>query len=180
MLLPGFGKLLNSATATASKGSRRVPPFVSNHHNQHRPAPSLNASSAQFLFQVATLLATFNHGQVPRRGLLCGAEGRRVKCLTQACRFPCGQIIKSNPRRGRGSGRRGGGARKEILGTKAAVPTPAQKARRAPVVATTPAAPQVAEKIIVSNLPVDVNEQQIRVSASILTCLTGSLTFSLH
>ncbi|PPR02007.1 hypothetical protein CVT24_011130 [Panaeolus cyanescens] len=65
------------------------------------------------------------------------------------------EIIKSKPRNHRRGSTRRTSARAQVLGKP--VPTPAQKARVA-------AAPTEAksEKIIVSNLPADVNESQIR------------------
>ncbi|KAF9051840.1 hypothetical protein BJ165DRAFT_1524744 [Panaeolus papilionaceus] len=65
------------------------------------------------------------------------------------------EIIKSKPRNPRRGSTRRTSARAQVLGK--AQPTPAQKARVS-------AAPTEAksEKIIVSNLPADVNESQIR------------------
>jgi len=75
-------------------------------------------------------------------------------------------IIKSKPRatRGRGGPRRSSTARQQILG-KTATKSPVNRARRVsapgatlPAVATSPPA----DKIIVSNLPMDVNEAQVK------------------
>jgi hypothetical protein len=87
------------------------------------------------------------------------------------------QIISSRPK-GRGI-RRGGGrrssARAQVLGTAA---TPAGRARAAAVAPTTvatatarPAAATnaIAEKIMVSNLPQDVNEAQIKLFSNLTT-----------
>jgi len=74
-------------------------------------------------------------------------------------------IIKSKPRGGAGGkrGRRGGGARQQILGSTPAAAAPANKARKAAAAPTSTVTPQhVADKIIVSNLPIDVNEAQIK------------------
>ncbi|KAH9042513.1 hypothetical protein EDB85DRAFT_1915421 [Lactarius pseudohatsudake] len=61
----------------------------------------------------------------------------------------------------RGAGRRGNTARAQVLGT-AGTP-PAAKARLANTTkGTTAASPQPVEKIVVSNLPLDVNEAQVK------------------
>ncbi|TDL18723.1 hypothetical protein BD410DRAFT_728093 [Rickenella mellea] len=70
---------------------------------------------------------------------------------------------KRTTRRGKPRGVRRGGARQQILGNTPKSADPAQRTRRAapaaaPAVATTP----FSEKIIVSNLPADVNEAQVR------------------
>ena len=63
----------------------------------------------------------------------------------------------------RGAGRRGNTARAQVLG--AAVPSPVTKARLANTTkgTATTASPQPVEKIVVSNLPQDVNEAQVKV-----------------
>jgi THO complex subunit 4 len=68
------------------------------------------------------------------------------------------EIIAAKPRTGRRPSHRGA-ARAQVLGKPA--PSPAQKARitTAP---TAPASDSKADKIIVSNLPPDVNEAQIK------------------
>ena len=70
------------------------------------------------------------------------------------------QIISSKPRKGRrGAGRRSS-ARVQVLGKPAVAPV--QRARAAATLAdATPA--QKSDKIIVSNLPGDVNEAQVKV-----------------
>jgi THO complex subunit 4 len=73
------------------------------------------------------------------------------------------QIISSKPKAGRrGAGRRSS-ARAQVLGKP--VVTPAQRARAAATPATdaAKAVAQGSEKIIVSNLPGDVNEAQVKV-----------------
>ncbi|KAJ3773517.1 hypothetical protein FB446DRAFT_732459 [Lentinula raphanica] len=74
-------------------------------------------------------------------------------------------IIKSQPRNHRRHG--GRNARAQVLGTTAATVTPAarQRIKAGKVAPAQPAAtqqPTPADKIIVSNLPQDVNEQQVR------------------
>jgi len=76
-------------------------------------------------------------------------------------------IISSKPRARRGSGRRGGGAaRAQVLGS--AGVSPATRARIAASAsapakpAASPSTTQPSDKIIVSNLPMDVNETQIK------------------
>ncbi len=76
------------------------------------------------------------------------------------------KIISSKPKGARrGTGRRGGGAaRTQVLGKP--VVTPVQRARAAATTVDAPKAiAQGSEKIIVSNLPADVNEAQIKVCA---------------
>ena len=73
------------------------------------------------------------------------------------------QIISSRPKGRRGAGRRSS-ARAQVLGKPAV--TPVQRARATaatPATDTAKAVVQLSEKIIVSNLPDDVNEAQIRV-----------------
>lgn len=73
------------------------------------------------------------------------------------------QIIATRPKGARRPGARRGAAKTQVLGTSNSPVTRARAAPTAPankVIAT----PQTSEKIIVSNLPVDVNEVQIRVS----------------
>ncbi|KAF8802260.1 hypothetical protein BYT27DRAFT_7112977 [Phlegmacium glaucopus] len=71
------------------------------------------------------------------------------------------EIISSKPKGRRGAGRRSS-ARAQVLG-KAAV-TPVQRARAVatPATDTAKAVTQGSEKIIVSNLPGDVNEAQVK------------------
>ncbi|KAF9788635.1 hypothetical protein BJ322DRAFT_1099100 [Thelephora terrestris] len=73
-------------------------------------------------------------------------------------------IITSRPKPGRRAGSRRGVARAEVLGKKD--PAPSVRARYTTttpgVGKTTPATAQGGEKIIVSNLPTDVNEAQIK------------------
>lgn len=76
------------------------------------------------------------------------------------------QIISSKPKAHRRGANRRAGPREQVLGKP--VPSPATRARAAATVATAAAAkavPQASEKIIVSNLPADVNEAQIKVSS---------------
>ncbi|KAL0959671.1 hypothetical protein HGRIS_011370 [Hohenbuehelia grisea] len=76
-------------------------------------------------------------------------------------------IIATRPRNGRrGSSRRGAGGRAQILGTNAPA-SPAERARAGPKTpkAAAPAAASTTnavEKIMVSNLPQDVNEAQVK------------------
>ncbi|KDQ58399.1 hypothetical protein JAAARDRAFT_206331 [Jaapia argillacea MUCL 33604] len=78
------------------------------------------------------------------------------------------EIIAARPRGiRRGVGRRGGGARTQVLGTGGV--SPAARARynggvvpAANVAPRAPAPEQPADKIIVSNLPLDVNELQVK------------------
>ena len=83
---------------------------------------------------------------------------RKAHCLTN---FQ--QIISSKPRGvRRGSARRS--ARAQVLGTTAV--SPVQRTRAANIAASRTAkaaVPTTSTKIIVSNLPVDVNESQIKV-----------------
>lgn len=72
------------------------------------------------------------------------------------------EVIAERPKTGRRTSRRGG-ARAQVLGN--AGPAPAARARAAasqqqPKAAAGPA--QTADKILVSNLPLDVNEQQVK------------------
>ena len=83
---------------------------------------------------------------------------RKAHCLTN---FQ--QIISSKPRTRRGAGRRTS-ARAQVLGSTAV--SPVQRARAANIAASRTAkaaVPTTSTKIIVSNLPVDVNESQIKV-----------------
>lgn len=92
----------------------------------------------------------------------------RRRSISKGHFFHFRQIISARPKtRGirRGAGSRRGSARQQVLGTAA---TPAGRARAAavaPVAAVKPAPTTnaVAEKIMVSNLPQDVNEAQIKV-----------------
>ena len=61
----------------------------------------------------------------------------------------------------RGSTRRGNNARAQVLGT--AGTSPAAKVRVANAAKPASATPQPVEKIVVSNLPPDVNEAQVKV-----------------
>lgn len=80
------------------------------------------------------------------------------------------QIIAARPRAGRRTSSRRGGAKSQVLG---ASNSPATRARAAPAAPAAKVAvtSQASEKIIVSNLPPDVNEAQIRVC-----CLRFSLS----
>jgi hypothetical protein len=70
-------------------------------------------------------------------------------------------MIASQPKTGRRTSNvRKGAAKAQVLGKP--TPSPAQKARAAAVAGATSATP-TAEKIVVSNLPQDVNEAQIKV-----------------
>jgi len=87
--------------------------------------------------------------------------------MVQSLDMALDDIISTKPKRrqGRSVGRRGS-ARAQVLGT-APVVSPAARARarvRGRAVAAPPATPQTtpADKIIVSNLPQDVNETQIK------------------
>ena len=77
------------------------------------------------------------------------------------------QIIASRPKGARRGSSRRNTARTQVLGT--AVTSPSTRARQAVAAAAVVAkasttAPQPADKIIVSNLPQDVNETQIKVA----------------
>lgn len=77
------------------------------------------------------------------------------------------QIIATHPKGGRRGGGRRQSAKAQVLGSPAN--SPATRARAAPAAngaRTAATAAQPADKIIVSNLPVDVNEVQIRVGIS--------------
>lgn len=74
------------------------------------------------------------------------------------------KIVTKNNTRRRGSGPRRGSARSQVLGKGPASPIArARSANSSPAPNATSG--QSARKIIVSNLPVDVNEAQIKVSA---------------
>ncbi|KAF9009974.1 hypothetical protein BDQ17DRAFT_1421267 [Cyathus striatus] len=80
-------------------------------------------------------------------------------------------IIASKPRNPRRGSTRRGTARAQVLGNTGA--TPAQRARAAaPVAAKTGAQAAPADKIIVSGLPPDVNEPQVR---ELFTSTVGAL-----
>jgi len=70
-------------------------------------------------------------------------------------------IISSKPRARRGAGRRSS-ARTQVLGKPVATPAQRARAAAAPATDTTKAVTQGSEKIIVSNLPGDVNEAQVK------------------
>ncbi|KAH7928590.1 hypothetical protein BV22DRAFT_1004467 [Leucogyrophana mollusca] len=72
------------------------------------------------------------------------------------------EVIATRPRGIRRGGARRGSAKSQVLGNAGA--SPAARAQVASTVATkaTAATPQPADKIIVSNLPQDVNEVQIK------------------
>ena len=75
------------------------------------------------------------------------------------------QIIASNPResrRRRGASRRGA-ARAQVLGNPVVTPVQRVRAAATPATDTAKAVTQGSEKIIVSNLPGDVNEAQVKV-----------------
>lgn len=80
------------------------------------------------------------------------------------------KIIASRPRPARKISSRRGAGRAEVLGKKET--TPSARARYTTttpgVGKTTPAPGQATEKIIVSNLPTDVNEAQIKVRSCLL------------
>lgn len=121
------------------------------------PPPPLITSFPPF-FQLTTYFINYN-GQVARRGsqLLLPR-----KWTTSDRKFL--QIISSKPKTGRrGSGRRAAGtARAQVLGKPVATPVQRARAAVAPVEAPKAVA-QGSEKIVVSNLPGDVNEAQIKV-----------------
>jgi len=74
------------------------------------------------------------------------------------------EIIKTS-KTGRGKARsvRRGGPRQQVLGTQALGANPVQRARRtATATPAAPTTPHISEKIIVSNLPMDVNEAQVK------------------
>lgn len=79
------------------------------------------------------------------------------------------QIIATRPKGIRRTSSRRGGAKGQVLGNRSTAP--ATRARAAPasngakVVSAVATAPQPADKIMVSNLPPDVNEAQVKVSA---------------
>ncbi|KAF9500752.1 hypothetical protein BDN71DRAFT_1043400 [Pleurotus eryngii] len=72
------------------------------------------------------------------------------------------EIISTRPRNARRGSRRGSSGRAQILGTSGV--SPSTRARAAPVtkVAAVATQPQVSDRIMVSNLPQDVNEAQIK------------------
>ncbi|KAI0090444.1 hypothetical protein BDY19DRAFT_940204 [Irpex rosettiformis] len=70
------------------------------------------------------------------------------------------EIIATRPRAGRRTSNRRGAAKSQVLGTSNSPATRARVAPAAPAKAAVTAQPS--EKIIVSNLPPDVNESQIR------------------
>lgn len=78
------------------------------------------------------------------------------------------QIIATRPKGIRRTSSRRGGAKGQLLGNQSVAP--ATRARAAPasngakVVSAAATAPQPTDKIIVSNLPPDVNEAQVKVS----------------
>ncbi|KAF8527619.1 hypothetical protein BU17DRAFT_81861 [Hysterangium stoloniferum] len=72
------------------------------------------------------------------------------------------EVISSRRTGGRRGGRRGGGVKASLVGASA---PGGPRTRVSPLAVTTPQVaitPQVSDKIIVSNLPFDVNESQIR------------------
>ena len=104
----------------------------------------------------------YSNGQITRRGWfyrITLTEHRRLSL------FLCSyfQIVASRPKPRRGSGRRGNTARIQVLGSTG--PSPAARARLANTAkgTATTASPQPVEKIVVSNLPQDVNEAQVKV-----------------
>lgn len=89
------------------------------------------------------------------------------------------KIIKAKPRTRR---TRRPSAKAQVVGKKqaAAVASPVAKAQRKTAAKQAPpAVAQVAEKIIVSNLPVDVNEAQLRVCALCCVFARSFLRFPL-
>lgn len=92
---------------------------------------------------------------------MCFSNPRR----TQIKPFSVHQIIASRPRGGRRGSTRRTSAKSQVLGNAGTPPT--TRARAAPAVAnakTSAATQPSADKIIVSNLPNDVNEVQVKVS----------------
>jgi len=71
------------------------------------------------------------------------------------------EIISSKPKARRGAGRRSS-ARAQVLGKPAVTPVQRARAAAAPATDTAKAVTQGSEKIIVSNLPGDVNEAQVK------------------
>ena len=91
-------------------------------------------------------------------------EGTRLFLTLVAFSFlPLFQIIKNKSRQRRH--RSGGNARQQILGKNAPAKAAAAKARAASaaVPAATATTPQVSDKIMVSNLPIDVTQEQVHV-----------------
>ena len=72
------------------------------------------------------------------------------------------QIISSKPKARRGAGRRSS-ARAQVLGKPAVTPVQRARAAASPATDAAKAVTQGSEKIIVSNLPGDVNEAQVKV-----------------
>lgn len=86
------------------------------------------------------------------------------------------QLISSKPKAARRGSSRRGAARAQVLGKPG--PSPAQRARVTAPAAEAKTIPQASEKIIVSNLPTDVNEAQIKVSCLLKRADERWLTFS--
>lgn len=91
------------------------------------------------------------------------------------------KIISSRPKPARKTSSRRGVGRTEVLGKKEPVPSArARYTTNTPGTGkTTPAPVQGGEKIIVSNLPTDVNEAQIKVCSRLLQLFAPMLTFRL-
>jgi THO complex subunit 4 len=91
-----------------------------------------------------------------RKSILRGAKSKRVPA----------QVIAARPKSHRRTGRRGS-AKTQVLGhpANAAARTAAQNSAAAKVVAAAAPPSHPADKIIVSNLPADVNEVQIKVNS---------------
>lgn len=88
------------------------------------------------------------------------------------------QIIATRPRGARRGSSRRGTAKSQVLGTSN---SPVTRSRAAPPAtgAKSAAAPQPSEKIIVSNLPIDVNEAQIKVRFSaVVHCWRDTHTYA--
>lgn len=102
------------------------------------------------------------------KSLKNGQVSRRGKQNASVQLFSCGsnllQVIATRPKNQRRVGRRGS-AKSQVLGNpaNAATRAAAQSVAAAKVVAAATPASQSADKIIVSNLPADVNEVQIKV-----------------
>lgn len=91
------------------------------------------------------------------------------------------QIIATRPKGARRGSSRRGTAKSHVLGTANSPTTRARAAAPAAAAKTTATPPATSEKIIVSNLPPDVNEVQIRVSLCLSCCVKDhQLTTSLQ
>ncbi|KAL4257580.1 ALYREF mRNA export adapter [Pleurotus pulmonarius] len=72
------------------------------------------------------------------------------------------EIISTRPRNARRGSRRGSSGRAQILGTSGVSPSTRARAAPAAKVSAVATQPQVSDRIMVSNLPQDVNEAQIK------------------